>query len=113
MQVVGIQPGAVDRVGRIGPISRAGSCGGDVRNRINKRLGGEAPDVAFEHGGVRRCIDFIDPPVIGLAEFEKAIRVIRRRNLARADQHAQRIGRIGIIDIIKDSAKVHIVRVGN
>ena len=106
VQVVGIQPGAVDSVGRIETVGRTGSRDGNIRNRINKRLDGEAPDGAFEDGGVRRRIDFIDPPVIGLAEFEKAVGIVSCTRLARRTDG-------GIIDIIKDGAEVHIVRLGN
>ncbi|MBA7670817.1 hypothetical protein ES703_78964 [subsurface metagenome] len=113
MLVTGVESGAISSFPRphIGGV-RAGSRGCDIRDGIGIRLSRKAPDVSLEDGGIRRRIDFIDTPVVGLTEFEKPLRVVRGRGLAPADQHVPRIGGIGIIDIVKIVAEVHVVRLG-
>jgi len=107
----GIEAGAVD--GILGARSRLG--GGvtrcdDVRDRIGQWLGGKAPDIAFEDRVVRRGVDLIDAPVVGLPEVQHAGGIVARTALALTDQRAQRIGLPGRIDVVERRAKIHIMR---
>ena len=60
------------------PALRTGGGGRRGLDRIAVGLDGERPDVALEDRVVGRLVDFIDPPEVGLAEFQSG-RVVRRR----------------------------------
>ena len=68
-----VQTGTVDRFVRRGIVnSHTGGRGNDgiAGNHVEFRFHGEAPDIALENGLVRCGIDFIDTPVIGLAQCQ-------------------------------------------
>ncbi|MBA7626063.1 hypothetical protein ES703_33501 [subsurface metagenome] len=72
VKVISIQSRAVDGIFRAHIcLLYAGSCGRYVLNRISNWLDREAPDFAFKNCGVGRRVDFIDSPVIGLAEIKQ------------------------------------------
>ncbi len=72
----------------------------------------KAPSIAFPRTIRLGIIELIDPPVITLAEFEKAGGSISSIFLVLADQYVQRIGSAGFVDIVEIFAEVHIVRDG-
>jgi len=107
----GIQADVADRVGRFHLIAHGtGGRGRRRRDRIGVGLDGEAPRGALEHGrGRGRCIDLIDPPIVGLAVREQACRVVGVRILARADQHVAGVGHSGRVHVRRHGAEVDIV----
>ncbi|MBA7704742.1 hypothetical protein ES703_113560 [subsurface metagenome] len=117
MQVIVIQPGAVDGVFR--PLLyfvKAGSDGGDILtgNRITNRLDREAPQVTFEDCGVRWRVHFIHPPVVGLPKIQPFRDSIAGSLLASSVQvirpHRVQVG--GTVHIVEIGAEVHIVLTG-
>ncbi|MBA7651296.1 hypothetical protein ES703_59113 [subsurface metagenome] len=70
----------------------------------------KAPGIAFPWTIRLGIIELIDPPVITLAEFEKAGGRISSIFLVLADQYVLRIGSAGFVDIVEIVAEVHIVR---
>ena len=77
--------------------------------KVNRR---KAPDVAFVDGRVGRSINFIYPPVVGLAEFKKIGRIVRRAVLLVTDQSFLPICHAGFVDIVEIGAEVDIMFVG-
>jgi len=81
----------------------------DIRKDIGIWLDCEGPDFALEDRVVRGGIDLIDAPVVGLAQFQPNGRLITAGVLALADQHTERIGPVGAVDVSKRGAEVHVV----
>ncbi|MBA7706039.1 hypothetical protein ES703_114884 [subsurface metagenome] len=54
-------------------------------------------------------VNTIDSPKVGLPEIEPAGGGIRISDLVLADQHAQRIVPLGVVDILKHFSEIHIV----
>jgi len=111
--VVLVQAGAVDRVFGFRPDGiRAGGGRRHVGDGIGHRFAGEAPDRALEDRIVGRRVDLVDAPVVGLTQVESrraGDRIVRRVGLALADQHAQRIGPAGGVDVVGGCAEVNIM----
>ncbi len=71
MQIVGMQPRAVDGVFRAHVfLAGAGGCDGYILNRISKQLGRKTPDFAYMYRRVWRGIDLIYAPVISRPEIK-------------------------------------------
>ena len=66
--------------------------------------------IALVDRDVRRGIDLVDPPVVGLAVGQQAGQVIGGGVLARADQHAPGVGPAGRVDVVEYGPEVHVVR---
>jgi hypothetical protein len=108
-----VQPGAVDRVFRPGAgLSGAVARGDHTSDWVRQRLGGEAPDLALEDRVVRSGVDFIDAPVIGLAEREYTGRIVCGLGLTLAEEHAHRIGPARLVDVVEGRPQIDIVRRG-
>ena len=110
MQVVGVQPGAVD--GLIGVLLCivARSRGGYIPKRIRQRLGRELPDSPFCSAG-RNPLHLINTPVVCCpkSQIQTSTDGIVALCLLQTYQDAARVANAGITHIVKIRAKIHIV----
>ncbi len=81
----------------------------DARNRIGERFGRETPDLALEDSTSWRGVDFVDPPIVGCAEFEETGRIVAGIALSLADQDPPRVGPAGGVDVVKHGPEVDVV----
>jgi len=113
---VGIQPQPADRVGRshlVAIVHETGGRGRRRRDRIGVGLDGEAPRGALEHGrGRGRCIDLVDPPIVGLAQSQSAGWDIATDIQSLDQRRPQRIRDGSLIDIVELGPDVDVVGMG-
>jgi len=112
MLVVGIEARAIDSVlGSLACLRHRVAGRDDILDGVRQRFGRESPDRPFDDRAVGRRVHLVDPPVVGLAEFETA-GIARRVALTLADQHTHGIGPAGGVDVVENRSEVYVMRLG-